>query len=280
MGIECPSTTKSNCFDELIYGVFKNIATNIDAILSLPGLIWGGIKSLFKSEGPSRDQLHQIEHSEDKKVSGMVADKAQAVIDSVSGFFNAMGTMIDESIKDNFGCEEWSSSRVTLGFGEEPKCLKPVVSWKCATCSQALNMSCGILGFAGGEIVTAYLTGGALSMVKTMGTAAKATKVGQAVGAVASKAKATKMYNALATGAKYGSKPLVYTGKKAIGVIKFSGKAATGIVKVGRKWMIKVGKVLMPVSKATKLKILKGFLKAEKKVIGAATFVPKKYFQA
>jgi hypothetical protein len=41
-------------------------------------------------------------------------------------------------------------------------------NWDCATCTQKLNSICGVLGFAGGELVVAYLTGGATVVAKKM----------------------------------------------------------------------------------------------------------------
>ncbi|MCO4792306.1 MAG: hypothetical protein KC493_01245 [Bacteriovoracaceae bacterium] len=283
-GVCSASTTQTNCFNELIWGIVKNITSNIEGLFSLGKLALDGIKSGYNAvkswfsrdsgiEEPSREQHIALQQEQDKGILEWVSDAAKKVKEKIGGFFSAMGTFIDQGIKDNFGCAEWSENRYSPIYGGKPRCLKPVVSWNCATCSQRMNMACGIAGYAGGEIVTAYLTGGALALGKAAVKAGAATKIAKA-------AAATKAFKILATGSKYAAKPFMYAGKAAIGVLKFSGKVGMGIMRVGRKWMLKIGTRMLPISKAGKMKVLRMLLKGERAAIRGITFLPKKYFGA
>ncbi len=250
-------TTKSNCFDELFAGIVKNITSNIDALVNLPSLLWGGVKWLFSSEEASRDQLHLAEKSSDQNIQDSIDNPGNSIVDSIHNFFSSLGNFMSGSIKDNFGCAEWSSSRITLPYGEKPKCLNPVVSWKCATCSQALNMTCGIIGYAGGEIVSAFLTGGTIGLAKVLATATKGTRLGQK--AVKSKA----------------GRGMAKLSGKTVGVIKFPFSKGMGVIQVGGRWMMKTGGKLTRLSKGAKKNIL-NTLSGTAKVL---TFVPRLYLK-
>ncbi|TNF02154.1 MAG: hypothetical protein EP326_03495 [Deltaproteobacteria bacterium] len=264
----CPTTTQSNCFDELVYGVVKNIVSNIEGLLSLGKMALDGIVSGAKKgynavknwiwgvEEPTRNQHHVLQEESDKGIIEWVEDAAKKVKETVMGFFSAMGTMIDEGIKDNFGCAERTESRYAAIYGGTPRCKEPVVSWGCATCSQRMNMSCGIVGYVGGEIVTAYLTGGALSMIKAGAKAGAASKLAQGIAK-------TKSFQTLAKGMSYAAKPVGATGKALVGVLRFSAKSAVSIMKFGRKWALKIGGRFLPISNASKVKILRMMVKGK-----------------
>jgi len=260
----CPTTTQTNCFNELLYGVVKNVVTNIEGLLALGEMAIDGVKKGYNAvknwimgvEEPSREQHHALQEETDKGILEWISDAGKKVKEMIGGFFSAMGTMIDRGIKDNFGCNEWSESRYSPVYGGQPRCLDPVISWPCATCSQKLNMSCGIVGFVGGEIVTAYLTGGAVGLIKAGVKAGAASKVATTIAK-------TKSFQYLSKGAKLAAKPLVATGKGMMGVLRLSAKSAVSVVKFGRKWALKIGGRFLPVSNATKIKILRMMVKGK-----------------
>jgi hypothetical protein len=260
----CPTTTQTNCFDELIYGVVKNVVTNIEGLISLGKMAYDGIKSgakavwnwITSAEEPSRDQHHVLQEETDQGILDWISDAAKKVKETVAGIFSAMGTMIDQGIKDNFGCNEWSESRYSPVYGGQPRCLDPVVSWGCATCSQKMNMSCGIVGFVGGEIVTAYLTGGTVGLIKAGVKAGAASKVAQGIAK-------TQSFQKLAKGASVAAKPFAASGKALVGVLRLSGKAGMSIIRQGQKWALKIGNKFLKISDASKLKILRMMAKGK-----------------
>ena len=59
-------------------------------------------------------------------------------------------------------------------------------SWGCATCTKRAQAICGVGGYLGGEIVTAYLTGGAAAAIKSV-TASAAKGAALATAGVAAR---------------------------------------------------------------------------------------------
>jgi hypothetical protein len=113
---------------------------------------------------------------------------------------------------------KWSGSRANVI--NPPKCEEPLISTDCATCGQKLNMACGVVGFLGGEVLTAFLTGGAVNV---------AAKAGSAVGKAASLG--TKYLSGI--GSRFAAKqlPTLSSGVRHMGSL--GGKAGGAIVRAG-----------------------------------------------
>lgn len=288
--MRCETSTDSNCLTEAFWGIWKNLVTNVEAAWGLLKLGWNGVKwvggkikdgvvgagkkvlNFFGLTRDIEDQVemshHMIAQQEDSFFSDFLKNPISTTKDLLSKLFNSFKQYIGEAIGNNFGCTKWSSSRFNPLDGEEAFCEEPVVSWDCATCSQKMNMACGVVGFVGGEILTSFVAGKALAYGAKM---SQFTKLNVAASKVAKTKAASKV-------AKAGK----FVGSKITGAFSFGAGAVMGLVKASGKWAIKMGGKLVPLTAKTKaklLKILAGAGKYGKLPFSAAGKGAKKYME-
>lgn len=324
-GKGCAETPGSGCISNVLWGLFKNIFSNIEGIwdlgkLLVKGVVEGGKWVVKKAaEGVEwvgnkiKDGWNALsnwwngtEEAEDSTsarsdvVSGMsdetlnahVEDSTNAVGSMATGLLTGLFDMIKEGTKDNFMCggdyykyegnftdadygtRKTKQNMLNRGWEEitnfggenEPsrhdkiRCDQPFIA-ECASCGQWMNMVCGLVGFLGGEVITAVLTGGAVNVI---GKGAKAAGAGAKVvtGAIKAKvgqsAKWQKLMSAGSKGMK-GLKGAYQGGTKLLGSIPGS-KLATGIMKNGGKLAMVIGKKVVGLGKGAG-KVLLGALK-------------------
>ena len=175
----CLDTSKSTCASEFVAGVIKDVWFNIDSVWELAKLAgrtgqnltkkaWIKTWSFFSGvENKTSDAALAASKQSDGAMELFKKDP-WAFIKQMIG---TIGNLLNDSIKNNFGCEKWESTP------HLSKCLQPMSNWDCATCGQKENAICGITGVLGGELATAFLTGGAVNVggkVLSKGAAATA----------------------------------------------------------------------------------------------------------
>ena len=164
----CMSTAKSDCFTELVAGVMTNLWSNVQVAWQLA---YGAASWAAKKVVSGWNYMWGIEDRSTEKM--MAASKqSKSFVDlflkdpwaAIKQMGQSIYQMIADGIRENFMCNRWS------GQPHLSTCLeKNTQGWDCASCGQKLDAVCGVVGFAGGEIVTAYLTGGVLSIGKSAG---------------------------------------------------------------------------------------------------------------
>ncbi|NCN41457.1 hypothetical protein GW916_09455 [bacterium] len=182
---------KTGCTQEFVRGVLLDLWHNVDGLMQLPGMAKKGVvaagRGMKKTAGravrAAGGGLRQAKHSVDFLWNDFWGKDnsytAELLLESHSDFienskalvpdFGAMGkkvsdtakaliAAIEEGIGSTFGCEAWDTQPFT------GKCIRPMTP-NCATCNQRINAICGTLGYLGGEIAAAFLTGGASAVV-------------------------------------------------------------------------------------------------------------------
>jgi hypothetical protein len=266
--MKCDTTTDSNCLTEAFWGIWKNLVTNVDAAWMLLKLGWKGVKwagnklkdgakavgrmlCFWCETNEIEDQVemsqHMIMQQKDGFFTKFLKSPLAATKDLLGKLFSSFKQYIGESIGNNFGCTKWSSNRFNPISKEEAYCEDPVLSWDCATCSQKMNMACGVVGFIGGEILTSFIAGKALAYGAKMSQFTKLNVISSKVTTGIGKTK-------LASGITKGGK---FVGSKITGVLSLGKTAAMGIVKSAGQWAIKIGGKVIPLSATAKRKLLK-----------------------
>ncbi len=172
---DCVDIDYVECVGAALKGVWDNLEISAEAIWKLlgmakDGVVWVGKKGydytigalidLFSDvEEVSSDQLLVATSVEPGLWEELKKDPVKVAKELAQGFFK----VLVDGIKSHYGCLEWS------GKPYISDCIRPMQDWDCATCRQKMNSICGVLGFAGGELVVAYLTGGATVAAKKMG---------------------------------------------------------------------------------------------------------------
>ena len=237
---KCLGGSQSSCLSEFVTGALKDLWSNVDATWGVAKAVanWAknnivkGWHSLIGVEDKTSEAALAASQTSDSLLKKLMKDPKGAVVQFGEDLFHHIG----EGIKNTFMCSQWS------GAPHISKCLKPgEESWSCASCDQKMNAICGVIGFAGGEILTAYLTGGAINFAKV---AAKngiemvslATRTSLAVEAVARPAiaasKLAEFGSAISrniTKAQEGIATLRQSLSKAVGKIKETNLVAAGI---------------------------------------------------
>lgn len=263
--------TKTDCLTEVIWGVWKDLVSNVEgiwdiakmgwsAVKGIASKAWGWVSSWFGSSSPAEDatSIKQafLENQPESFFSKFLKNPLGAFTDMVSKFMSSMGSFVGDAIQDNFGCAEWEDNRLTSPI--HPKCAKPVVSFKCASCEQKLNMACGVAGFLGGEVLLSFLTGGVVNGAAKLGKTAKGAAIA----------------NKLKVGGQFATRwKGVDIAMKGFGVSK---RAALGLMTRGGNIAVKVGGKLYkmaPRSSELMLKVLRG----GKAALSAAAYPVKKY---
>lgn len=187
-----------SCLEELSHGIAVDVLGNIKFLLKeLPEMTWEGVKQSTQIiiegvsnsagwvgdriisglswagviEDKTSDSLIAASHQSDESVSNFLSDPVGFAMRFSEGFVEA----VISGIRNNFGCENWE------GTPYVSNCRVPMRRWECASCSQKMNAICGTLGYLGGELVSAYLTGGAVSVSMAISKSAKLGQVAVAV---------------------------------------------------------------------------------------------------
>jgi hypothetical protein len=166
-GGSCLALDRSDCFTEFMTGVLRDLVSNIelvwDGIRWVRGQVVEGWRSLWAVEDQTSEKLHAAS----QQGPGLVRKFLKDPVEAIQMMARSLWQMLLGSIRETFMCRKWE------GPPHRSRCLEPMDDvLACATCDQSINAVCGVLGFAGGEVVTAYLTGGALQLSQA------ATKVG------------------------------------------------------------------------------------------------------
>lgn len=175
---EC-SSVETSCISQVMRGIFDSVFTTMEGLWTLlgwakDGVVWVGKKAWKKSkdgfyymkdsiwsmfgevEDKSSEKLMLMQQMEDNALDKFMADP----FGSIAKFSKLMFDSIKQSARNHYGCEEWS------GAPHISECLQPMSNWDCGTCRQKMNVWCGVAGFTGGELLTAFLTGGLVNVAK------------------------------------------------------------------------------------------------------------------
>ena len=160
----CLDSPQSDCFTELVAGILKDLWSNIEGVWDIFKMATSWSKNPINSwhpftsvEDKTADSAHAAGQQSESEISKFIKSPA-SVLKKIG---ESLYYILAKSIKETFMCAKWK------GQPHLSKCLSPQTEvWSCATCNQKINSICGVVGFAAGEISTAYLTGGTLSLVK------------------------------------------------------------------------------------------------------------------
>ena len=175
---ECGSRPDNSCISNLLRGVWDSLFTSIkglwtiakgaatlagSAIKSGYNYVVDSIGSVFSDvEDATSEKMMAASQLPDSALDQFKRDPLAFVKDMASALYESIAS----SVKEHYGCNKWS------GLAYASTCVEPMDNWECATCNQRLNVICGVTGFAAGEIVTAFFTGGTVAVGKTVGMTA------------------------------------------------------------------------------------------------------------
>ena len=257
-----------SCLTEAVWGVWKDLVSNVEGIWDIAKMGWSAVKGVAskawgwvsswwgnsdKAEDSTSIKQAFMESKPDSFFTKFINDPVGTFSEMMSGFMSYIG----DSIQSNFGCAEWEESRLMNPINP-PHCKTPVVSWKCASCEQKVQMACGTVGFVGGEVLLSFLTGGAINVAAKVGKTAAATKVAKAVSI---------------SGKFTGRLKAVDYAVKGFGISK---RTALGLVARGGNFAVKVGSKLYKFRPSAAEKMLK-VLRGGKKALSAVAYPFKKY---
>ena len=210
---QCTSPSKGSCIQSLIKGLIDDLWGMVEGIWSgikwvggkiVEGVTWLGNKVSEAWNFLTSNSVRQMEQKTTKKVMAaagttksqinrFLSDPWGFIKNSVTGFMN----------------------KVFEGVSGLAK--KGTLAWKCSTCTELLQGGCKIAGYIGGEVLMAFLTGGAVNIAGKVGKGMRGAseiasimeKMGQAAESTmkfASKAAATRLGRGLASVAKIPGK--------------------------------------------------------------------------
>ena len=167
----------TSCFANFLRGIYDAIFTTVEGVWALIKLTVSGIASgvqagydkavttvgswFAPAEDATSDKMLVLAQSDDGALEKFLQDPLSMAKELATTLYNSMAI----AVKEHYGCEQWSDLPYVS------TCLRPMSNWETASCRQRMNAICGVGGFASGEIVTAFLTGGASSL------AVNATKI-------------------------------------------------------------------------------------------------------
>lgn len=164
---KCAESPNATCLRSILRGVFDSVFTSLETIWDFTASAakkgWSWLKSKFQdAEDKSSEQLLMASQMNDSFLDRFLDDPLGMIQEMAKGLYD----LSMEAIKTHYGCEQWQGEPMAS------KCLRPMEDWGCADCSQKMNAICGVLGFAGGEIITSFLTGGMVGAAKVGVTSA------------------------------------------------------------------------------------------------------------
>lgn len=259
----CLNARKSDCLTEVGAGILKNLWSNIEGLGYLAkaaaSYAWNGVKSFGRSlfgykdtravENKSSEAMHMASGESKLSIAQFRSNPGQFMVN----LGNKIYTYLMKTVQQNFGCAKWS------GAPHTSKCVKPLESWECSSCDQRINSICGVLGFAGGEIVTAFFTGGTINL---LGKAGRATKVAKAFSSLGKAAKGSRVVAATAKVGGFAGHIVSYPFKVLAGIpglkqylhaneVAFmyglkGGRAAEGVQLASKATKLKAEEVIIP----------------------------------
>jgi hypothetical protein len=275
---KCAGIDQASCLTEFVAGVMKNLWFNITGLWDLAQLAGQGVKAgasyvgkkvvsgwkgLWGIEDKSSESLHAASQTTPEQVSKFWTHPLEFMSEKTAELASAFWSFTLES----FGCKEWE------GLPHASRCKEPLPAWQCATCEQKLNLSCGMLGLAGAEVVSAYLTGGATTLGKSgLKTAAAVTaKAGKALKAAMPILEVVEKIGATGVKVAKGISSVTVKGVEAVTRTR-SAQALIGWTKSGAIGAAKMGKKLAD-ARATKIVV-----KSAKRVAYDGVKIKGKYY--
>lgn len=293
----CPSTTQSSCLTEVIWGVWKDLVSNVEglrdiaamgwnAVKGIASKAWGWVSSWWSSSDPAEDatSIKQafIENQPDSFFSKFISSPISTFKEMVGNFMSSMKTYISDAIKDNFGCAEFESSRLASPINP-PKCKSPVLSWDCATCSQKLNMVCGTVGFVSGEVLVSFITGGAIrgatagAQLATRGLSAAAkSKIGLTASAAFKFTRADKMAAKIGRLAEGSTDLLRAGGNRLMAGFSTGSRVGMGILSKAGEYALVIGGKIYKAKPGMSEKLL-AVLRGGKAALKGLSYPARKY---
>lgn len=212
----CLDMEKGTCLTKLAEGLAVNVVSTLKAIGNLAVLGWEKLNDWIWGNEDATSEKGLI-------ATGLTDEQLDQAEADQPGFFKSLFDSvykgIEDGIKNGFACEDWE------GIPYNSACLKPMKSWDCSTCDQKISAICGVAGYIGAEVITAFFTGGATAVTKTVATttlkavAITAKMAGKGL-SIASKATGvTKLVKPLA-------KPLVNLGTKTAKGVSYGSRVA------------------------------------------------------
>lgn len=169
---ECASQelkSAAGCLQNVMRGIFDSIWSSLKLIWDVGK--WGLKKAgewigvIKKSEAKTSERAMLAQQAGPGFIKSLMNEKGAFIKRLAKNFYDSL----EKAAINHYGCEKWS------GAPFFSSCLRPMTTWKCGTCQQKAQVYCGIAGYAIGEIGTAFLTGGLISVgkagVKGVGTA-------------------------------------------------------------------------------------------------------------
>ncbi|MBL7715042.1 MAG: hypothetical protein JNL01_06200 [Bdellovibrionales bacterium] len=212
----CLDAEKGSCVSKLVEGVVANLVSTVKVIGNLAALGWNKLNSwIWDHEDQTSDKGLAATGLTDEQLDQAETDQPGFF----KGLFDGIYKGIEDGIKGGFACEDWQ------GFPYHSLCLKPMKSWDCSTCDQKISAICGVAGYLGAEVVTAFFTGGATAVTKTVATttlkavAITAKAAGKGASVLAKVSGVSKVVSPLA-------KPLVSLGSKSAKGISYGARVA------------------------------------------------------
>ncbi|MCP4914869.1 MAG: hypothetical protein GY909_17250 [Oligoflexia bacterium] len=280
IGVEiprCPSSTDTNCLNEVFWGIWKGLVGTWEGIKFLGSAAadlavsaWDGIASLWRDSETLENELSTKQIALEDAEDGFFDKFMDDPLGTTQKMFESMMTMVKQHFMDNFGCAQWDKPRaVGLIDGEGARCLKPLVSMDCATCGQTMNMICGLGGEALELIIEAFLTGGTVAAAKALTQAGRATKAGAAIA------------RSMGAVGNYMGR----LGAKTQPLVKLFGRAGTWVGRNGKALGLFIGRGFSPITNRKSIQLMLRAIRGTAKVtgkVGGAVYrqTLKKYFNA
>lgn len=147
----------SGCLNNVLRGIWDSLWTSLSLVWDVAK--WATLKTgemlgiVKKSEASTSERAMAAQKAGPGFIKKMLTHPIQTIQQFASDFYNSM----KDAAVNHYGCEKWS------GVPFISTCLKPMTTFECGTCQQKMQVWCGIAGYAAGEIVTAFITGGMIS---------------------------------------------------------------------------------------------------------------------
>ena len=195
----CLSNAQGNCLSSIQKGLLKDL--------------WGAVEGVAKLVvGAPVVAYKLIKGTINGDVESWIARKSIAVgklsASQLIRFFKDPYGFIMDTVQHAMN---WVMEEASKIAGEAGK------GWRCASCDALMNTSCTIMGYAGGEVLMACLTGGALNLL------GKSEKVVQAMMWTAQTARALQEYKAVRALTKIGSALVYVIGKPLLALNEVPG---------------------------------------------------------
>lgn len=159
---KCIEGKQGDCITEFFNGIIQDLWSNVTGVWDLAKLAAGAVKKTviesWNMLSAVEDKTSNAALAASKQSDGALEKFKKDPMGFIKDVALEIWEMMNQAIKDNFGCEKWEA------IPHFSKCVSPMSNWNCASCGQKMNAVCGVAGVLGGEVVAAWLTGGAVSL--------------------------------------------------------------------------------------------------------------------